>query len=383
MLATYVMCNYFVSFHEIRTFLALIMRGGHPMSFFRNWLHRIRKCLMREYILWPIKKGTRQLIVYLTPGFDWRCGGVRAIAMHFKEARRISSIHGARVLLAILPGDPWLLKYTWFSNKFYLIPFKTVLERYRKLDWLMLHVPEYAINQFLSALTSEQLELLSRTPHVHINVMLQNIDQMEGQNISALGKLGKVTCTTAHEAYCSERIRHELDVPLHPLIGCVDKGKFFFTTYEMKENLLVVSPDRHPLKEKLLARIREFRSDLQIQIISDLSYDDYKRLISRAKWSLTFGEGLDNYFCEPTLSGSVGFAVYNDRFFTTEWLALENIYNTWDEFETRILSDLQRLDNPQAYHQCWSRSFELLGKHDINSYRVDLERFYRGDYALP
>lgn len=353
------------------------------MHFIRRWLSSSLKWLVRKFVLFSIPKSTERLIIFLTPGFDWRCGGVRAIVFHSLETRRISNVHGAKVVLATLPGDPWLLKYTWFKNKNFLVPFEEVAQRYSNLNWLMIHVPEYAVNKLIAAISPEQQIFLSRITNVHFNVMVQNIDQIEGQQISDLQLLGKVTCTTSHEAYCSEMYRKKIGFPLHPLLGYVDPGKYSIMSYQQKEDLLLVSPDPHPLKEQILAKIQKAYVNMRIQIISGISYKEYKRLISRAKWSLTFGEGLDGYFAEPIQSGGIGFAVYNDRFFTPEYLVLENIYQSWEEFENNIVCDLERLNNPQAYNNCWSKSYDRLIRYDANSYHENLRRFYIGDYVFP
>jgi hypothetical protein len=339
---------------------------------------------MCAFVKRSIPKNTKRLVVFLTPGVDKQWGGILSIAAHYKETRRLSDIHGARVLLAILPGDPWLLKYTWFRNDNYMVPFQAVLRRFTNVDWLMVHVPEYAVNQVLTALTPEERVLLGRPKVVHFNVMIQNIDQIEGQHIQALQCLGKVTCTTGHEAYCSEAVRHNVGVPLHRLSVCVDLGQCFQTPYREKEELLLVSPDPHPSKEEVLAKIQKAYPDLRIQIIHSLSNEQYKQLISRAKWSLTFGEGLDGYFVEVILSGGVGFAVYNERFFTSEYSALESVYPSWDALAQRIVPDLARLDEPQAYERCWRQAFNLIAtKYGIKMYRDNLSRFYLEDYTFP
>ena len=47
--------------------------------------------------------------------------------------------------------------------------------------------------------------------------MLQNIDLIEGQNVAELKRFGKVTSTTAHEAYSSSATRDALGVTIHKL----------------------------------------------------------------------------------------------------------------------------------------------------------------------
>jgi len=67
------------------------------------------------------------------------------------------------------------------------------------------------------------------------------------------------------------------------------------------------------MKEAVLGELKQV-AGLSVQIIRNLTYDQYKSLVSRAKWALTFGEGLDGYFIEPVFSGAIAFAVYNEQF---------------------------------------------------------------------
>src|SRR5262249_43203974 len=103
-----------------------------------------------------------------------------------------------------------------------------------------------------------------------------------------------------------------------------------------------------------------------------------------AKWSLTFGEGLDAYFAEPIWSGGVSFAVFNERFFTPEFAALDTVYPSWDALLSNIVSDLNRLDDPVSYRACSRRAYDLLGTlYDLERSREGLRAFYRGEYTFP
>jgi len=107
-------------------------------------------------------------------------------------------------------------------------------------------------------------------------------------------------------------------------------------------------------------------------------------LIRIAKWSLTFGEGFDGYFLEPVFSGGIGFAVFNDRFFTPEFAELETVYPSWEVLMDKIAADIQRLDEPVAYHQYWRRVYDLGSNlYDPDRFRENLRKFYRGEYTFP
>jgi hypothetical protein len=93
---------------------------------------------------------------------------------------------------------------------------------------------------------------------------------------------------------------------------------------------------------------------------------------------------LDGYFAEPIWSGGVSFAVFNEQFFTPAFAQLENIYPSWEELAGRIVGDLERLDEPEGYTECWRRAYDLLnGLYSIDQFRENLQMFYRGEYTFP
>ncbi|HVS80574.1 MAG TPA: hypothetical protein VHE60_02440 [Pyrinomonadaceae bacterium] len=340
--------------------------------------------LTRTVLTRAIAFSTKRLIVFLTPGYEYRAGGVLSIAAIYQESAALRHLHRARVVLCAVPGDPHLLKYTWFENRNYMLDLESVLKRCRHLDYLLLHIPEYAVNQVLDWLTSASPTLMRNTREVHLNVMIQNIDLIQGQDVKGLGRFGKVTCTTAHEAYSNSATREAVGVSLHRLLACNGPELYSRSGYQDKEPLLIVSHDEHPLKEQVLRQIAQVCPELRIQVIQDLHYEDYKKLIRRAKWSLTFGEGLDGYFAEPVWSGGVSFAVFNDRFFTPAFAKLETVYPSWEVLMDRMAADLRRLDEPVAYNRCWRQAYDLLSDvYSPDRFRENLRMFYRGEYTFP
>ena len=145
-----------------------------------------------------------------------------------------------------------------------------------------------------------------------------------------------------------------------------------------------MSPDPHPTKEKVLHRIAQACPDLTIKIIENLSYADYLDLARRAKWSLTFGEGLDGYFAEPVFCGGVSFAVFNDRYFTPPFSSLETVYPSWEVLMGTITEDIKRLDELTAYNRCWRPAYDLLSSlYSTEQFRQNLRMFYRSEYTFP
>lgn len=345
--------------------------------------HNVRRQVTRGVITQAVGFGTRRLIIFLTPGHDGPSGGTLSIAWTYRESQLVSDLHGAKVAICTVPGEPPLLKYTWFKNSNYLLDLEGLLNRCNELDYLLIHIPEYAVNQMAEWFGSYEPKL-NKIKELHLNVLVQHIDIMRGQDLKRLARFGKVTCTTAHEAYSNEATRAALGVSLHRLSCCNGPERYTLSRYEDKQPLLMVGHDKHPLKEKVIAQIEKALPSLKVQVIQGLTFEEYLEVAQRAKWSLTFGEGLDSYFSDPVFCGGVSFAVYNERFFTPEFAKLETVYPSWDVLMDRITTDLQRLDEPVAYKRCWRAAWDLLNDlYSVERFRQNLRSFYRGEYTFP
>lgn len=347
------------------------------------WKYNLRRQVTRFVVTKKTGYKTRRLIVFLTPGFDSPNGGILSITSIYRESAALQSLHEARVALCTMPGDPPLLKYTWFKNDDYLLDLEALLRRCDQLDYLLLHIPEYAVNRMADWLDANRRRF-KHIKELQLNVLVQHIDIGRTQDLKRLARFGKVTCTTAHEAYTNAATRAELGVPLHRLSVCFGPERYTFSGYAEKQPLLMASHDEHPLKERVLSEIKRAFPELTIQIIQNLSFEKYLETARRAKWALTFGEGLDSYFCDPVFNGGVSFAVFNDRFFTPAFAKLENVYPSWEVLLEKLTADLRRLDEPEAYERCWRQTRELLNElYNIERFRENLRAFYRGEYTFP
>ena len=344
---------------------------------------RVKRDVTRTLITQSVSFRTRRLIVFLTPGFDSPSGGIISIASIYRESAALEDLHRARVALCTVPGEPPLLKYTWFKNNNYLLDLEALLNRCNGLDHLLVHIPEYAVNKAHEWLDS-YWPRLQKIKELHLNVMVQHIDLVKGQDLKGLARFGKVTCTTAHEAYTNAKARETLGIPLHRLSCCNGPENYSVSDYKEKEPILIISHDGHQLKEKVMHEIKSALPDLRLQVIHNISFEAYLEMVRRAKWSLTFGEGLDSYFCDPVFSGGVSFAVFNERFFTPAFANLETIYPTWDALLENITTDLRRLDEPVAYKRCGQAAWNLLNDlYSTERFRQNLRLFYRGEYTFP
>ncbi|MGA2682114.1 MAG: hypothetical protein ABSF44_09990 [Candidatus Bathyarchaeia archaeon] len=328
-------------------------------------------------------KNTKRLIIFLAPGLDIVNGGILSISSIFEETNKLKHIHNAETLLCNYPCDPPLLKYSKFENDNIMFSFSQVLTYFDKLENLQLHIPEHAIPKFLLSLSRNDYLSLKRIKNIQINIMIQNIDSLPSMKyIEKLGRFGKLTCTTGHSKYSTIELRNKLGFPLHGLSVFVSPEKYHFKNYCEKENLMIISPDLHPRRSEVLNLIARQFPHLKLQTIRKMTYQEYKATISKAKWALTFGEGLDGYFVEPIFSGGISFSVYNPSFFTEDFRSLRTVYGDYDALIEKIGFDLKYLDNEENYKDYQSEQFELCHKHyEYNEYLKNLKSFLKGDYT--
>lgn len=327
---------------------------------------------------------TKSLIIFLTPGIDMVNGGILSVTSLFEETKRLKSVHGSEVILCTYPSDPQLLKYTKFKNNNTLFNFSETLSFFKNLDNLIIHIPEHFIYRFYWFISKKDKTILSQIKNVQINIMIQNIDYLpSNKTIMKLHKLGKLTSTTAHSKYSTSELKNRLGFPLHKLSVYVSPEQYYVRKYREKENLMIVSPDRHPRKAEILKLIEREHPLLKIKIIKNMTYDEYKETISRAKWALTFGEGLDGYFVETIFSGGIGFSVYNAKFFTKDFGSLRTVYGSYELLVQNICKDIFELDDEKSYVDYQNKQFELCEKrYDYRIYLKNLEAFYRGEYTF-
>ena len=114
-----------------------------------------------------------------------------------------------------------------------------------------------------------------------------------------------------------------------------------------------------------------------------MTYEQYKQTISRAKYALTFGEGLDGYFIEPVFSGAISFSVYRPEFFTKEFQQLRTVYCNYDVLTAKICDDFRYFDSSKTFDAYQQQEFDLCAKeYNHSNYVKNLELFYQRKYTF-
>lgn len=316
-------------------------------------------------------------VVFLVAGRDRVNGGIISIVSLAAESAKLKQHHGAGVFVCTVPGDPLLYRLTKFANDAVIVELELLLRTLQPGTEILVHIPEIFVERFGNSMQG----LYARYPGMHwqFNILLQNIDLIPKRSqVQEFSGFGAITCTTAHKAYANEQTAEVIGCPVYHFSTWVSPEKYLRKSYAQKENLIVVSPDKHPLRKEVLASLKEGMPNYRFQVVRKLTYEQFKQLIAQAKFSLTFGEGLDGYLIEPVFAGAIGAAVYNDRFFTEDLKALPFIYSSMEELMARLPGDAASADNEQSYAGIQLRQFEQLAAYySHDTYVSNLVSFYR------
>ena len=331
-------------------------------------------------------KNAKKLIMFLIPPADAPKinGGIMSIFSLCETSREINN--GVPCLISTFPN----CKYTYACNDLFLnneniYRFSQIVENASKLDEMILHIPEYYADDFYKDLKRSDIKFLKSIPNLHINILNQNIELMpEPKKLKDLYKLtNNITQTIAHARYATQEVCDKWQIPTHLFSVNIDISKYKSYSFEEKEKIIVLSPDENEHKAKIVEKLKQELPDWQLVTVQNMTFPEYIDLISRAFFTITFGEGFDGYLNEPICANSVGLAVYNDNFFpNTEWKNLFNIYNSYEEMFSKITSDIKFLtSNPKEYKRLNFIHLQKLKTFlEPENFTLNLKHFYKNQY---
>lgn len=332
---------------------------------------------------------TEALIVFLVPTSDSIGGGVMSINSIAKVTSELTNtldeIKGYKVLLATYPSSYTFSEYTKFECAYNIYRFDMLREYFTAVKRMIVHIPENFVADTISQMSPADIAWLHNIEELKINILNQNNDMMPRPYFANFlhAFTDDLTITCAHRRYCTPNQRSSYNMPVH-MLSTSNLVEYKYKPYGEKENLLLYSPDKNDTKPAILDAIKEAFPDLKMKMIKNVEYSEYLELISRAKWMITFGEGLDGYAMESIRSGAVSFAVFNHTFFNERFEGLPNIYNSYQDMLARIAGDMRALDNPGDFKEL----NDLLIKKDREEkdekrYRNNIRNYYLGNYTYP
>ncbi len=340
--------------------------------------------------LLPAFPPNKQFIIFIVDGASWFTGkdvisgGILSIASIYEETKNL--LKDSNIIMTTSPEAHLLLKHTQFPNDINVFRFRQLF-RLEFNENIIIHIPEYL---FTIKLLNNIIKLSNRKKinktNIQLNILNQRLDLMPDIEIINYAKQHNfiVTQTTAHSQYTNQEIRDKFEIPLHKLSVFSTPSRYNFVEYNNKENIILISPDNCPEKESILQKIREKLPYYELIIINNIPYLSYLSLIERAKYMITFGEGLDFYYIETVFSGGIAFAKYNNVFFTDRFRNLDSVYSDYKEMYNNICDDIIKYDkNIDSYKLVNSESFNECNLiYNDTDYKENIKKFYNKNYTF-
>jgi hypothetical protein len=321
-----------------------------------------------------------KLIIFFIPPEKIVNGGILSIFSICKVSREFKNVHHSDVVMSVYPDYKSYGKNDFFENDETIYSFEELAQKDPPSS-LWLHVPEYASDEIFNGLKKYR-KYLESVPDLRVNIMNQNIAFMPRPVDTAkwFALTPHITQTTAHDRYASQELADAYNIPTHHLSVFNDPEQYKWVPYEQKEDLIVFSPDVVDAKDAITEKLREHFPAYEFVTVQNMHYEDYKKLIGRAKFAVTFGEGFDGYYIEAFFSGGVTFAVYNDDFFPNKDFAkFENAFPSYESMLAGITKRMEELDNKSKYEHVNQQNLKKIKElYDFSVYKANLKKFYQG-----
>ena len=317
-----------------------------------------------------------RFVVFLVPSWDFVNGGTMSIFSIASETRKLLAMNGVSVAICTAFSHPRVLRYTKFDNDFDVLAFDDLLQRFPCRSEVLVHIPEFTVERF----GSDRRSIYLSRPDIQwrFNILLQNINSIPRKEaVEILRQIGPTTATIAHKAYATAETAQRLGCPTHFLSWRLSPEDFGRTGYISKKKLIVISPDREIRdKNEIVRRMSETLPDHDIVEVRNMTYREYRDLIKCAKFTFTFGEGLDAYFIETIFYGGVSMAVFDERFFTPEYRDLDGVFDS-AQVLSKIADFLRVANNKANYEAIAGRQYDLLSREfKGEEYKSNIRAFY-------
>lgn len=344
----------------------LLMKRYFPFLFQPSYKRRNKVLFQKDFTNLDI------IVFYVIPDFEVKAGGILSIFFLMENTKVL--LPKRFTILGTIGTIVNYKKFNWFQNNYPLYNLKYA-RNLENANSLLIHIPEVWFEKFCIDLQKHKLQHVARI--MIVNILNQNPELMPNDDIVFKYKslFKQITMTLAFD---SKSHFSYLEHPPSYISSWFYSDAIEEVPFEEKLDLAIISPDSHPIKPRFM-QLLESNGIRTVEIV-DMPYEDFKQLQRAAKWSFSFGEGLDNYSAGIFWKSGVGFGVFNDVFFPENFReALPKFfYSSYEEMYSCIINDLTKLNNPQTY-EAYSKQVRTLILENNNPEFVknNLMKYYK------
>lgn len=340
--------------------------------------------IQNKYDLAAIKNA-QKTVVFLIPPINEVNGGLMSIFNLCAVSRQIC--RDAAVLIATIPGKTTYARNTKFRNNEKIYRWEQIINNATTCNDIIIHIPEYLADKFYGMLSNRDKAVLNRVTNLHINIMNQNMWIMPApEKISDLWNLTtNITQTLAFDKNLIQELSDTYNMPVHLFSTLLDYSAYKPTEFANKEKIIVLSPDDNPNRRAVIDALRTNLPDFKLITVKNMTFDEYMDLISRAFAVITFGEGFDGYFAQPSFLKTISFSVFNETFFPDKtWLNVDTVFESYAEMTKQISNKIRRAQNDKDLYYAWADAVHtnVIRYYSYEQYVDNLTRFYNHLYDI-
>ena len=362
------------------------------MIIIKKIIKRLISIMLSYYFVYLQKKGikrykndTTNIIIFFIPNINCLTGGVISIFSLYKETKKLKDIHSAEVVLCTYPGFMTYYKNTQIPSNEEIFSWNVVKKYFTNLNSAIICVPDYVSASLFRKMSKNDLLFLNNIKDLHINIMNQNLELMpKPDDLLFLKNITtKITQTTAHDRYCNQEVSNLYNMPVKMFSTWIDSRQYNFKSWSEKEDILLYSPDIHPLKQRILDKIKIELPHIKQVLCWGFKYEECKEVMANAKYSLTFGEGFDGYFIEPIFCNTFGFAVYSDVFFPSdEFKKCAGVFLDYQDLENNICNLIKKIEIDEQFRIAEHiKIFDKINPlYSVDKYSQNIKDFYVEKY---
>ena len=279
---------------------------------FSNKINTIK----RRINITQYSKNNAKVIIFLIPYSNVINGGHLSFSTLINIFKNKKYIHDCDVIASylFLNNNINHTHFTEFNSNVFIQDLRTIFSHFNNFEELTIHIPESYIHFLVNEIQTPSypkyiIEKINNAKKLTINILNQNDEYMDDikyldwikENITP-----NLTMTMAHKQYTSLEKRTKYDMPIHHLSAWLNNEPYILKSFNEKENIIIISPDKFRENSKLtkvefIQYLKKELPDFKIIEIKNFTYEEYKNIIQKAKFAITFGEGLDGYFIETSL----------------------------------------------------------------------------------
>lgn len=321
---------------------------AHPIKLIKRLLPILIATIQQHTIDWGLKRSKKDKIVFIVPNADLITGGIMSIVNMHNIAKRL--FPEKDIILAVDAKYQSFVRYSKVKCDARIINLNYFLKYWINNNCrILFHVWEKGTTHFLNNLKKKELLPLLKT--ATLNILNQNQDLLpESEKVLPfVPAFNEVTMTVAHKVNEGKEYSFLSRPPI--FVGAYYEGaNHRVIPYDEKENLCIISPDENKYKSSIIKKLES--NGIRCYHEYPIPYLDFLKLLKRAKWSISFGEGWDGYTSGEFLNGGIGFGVYNPNF-KRDFFHADNlpiyIFSSYEEMQNHIIERISQLDEKSIF----------------------------------